>query len=422
MTQFDFTGSETQRRGWDQCDGLAPNEQSEPDPKRQCMEQSWTNQEAFLDQYSSFSNVAPIIPAQDPGIFLSSEDFEDLVPASNLDLMDFFNVKNEDSSNLVQKSSGFCLETPQAPDPTQYLPTPNSNYDSPEIITSASCHSLPDDTGVFLPVNIQVVGDILKLFGGKANRNVGLLNLPTLGKLMREFTVTFSAKCEKKAKKDKRQSLGYQNTPVHIIIYGLHEDMNEIGNALSEGGLFLQHPTEGEASVPYKNSQFLMSPGTEMPQIKNLANGSLSTAFETVDGPAEFDPVEPSPCLRTKLKEHQIKALSMMTEKERGVIDEADFPSLWEIHRDFDGNVRYRHAVIGITQNIRPQPPAGGILADEMGLGKTLSVLALIAWYLDGLPLERTGPSTTTLIITTLSNISGEGRSAQLSFMAPIDS
>lgn len=29
-----------------------------------------------------------------------------------------------------------------------------------------------------------------------------------------------------------------------------------------------------------------------------------------------------------------------MTEKERGVIDEADFPSLWEIHRDFDGNVR----------------------------------------------------------------------------------
>lgn len=162
----------------------------------------------------------------------------------------------------------------------------------------------------------------MKLFGGKANRNVGLLNLPTLGKLMREFTVTFSAKCEKKAKKDKRQSLGYQNTPVHIIIYGLHEDMNEIGNALSEGGLFLQHPTEGEASVPYKNSQFLMSPGTEMPQIKNLANGSLSTvttmdqcsdekwasevfqAFETVDGPAEFDPVEPSPCLRTKLKEY----------------------------------------------------------------------------------------------------------------------
>lgn len=30
----------------------------------------------------------------------------------------------------------------------------------------------------------------------------------------------------------------------------------------------------------------------------------------------------------------------MMTEKERGVIEEADFPSLWEVLRDFDGNVR----------------------------------------------------------------------------------
>lgn len=29
-----------------------------------------------------------------------------------------------------------------------------------------------------------------------------------------------------------------------------------------------------------------------------------------------------------------------MTEKERGVIEEAHFPSLWEVHRDFDGNVR----------------------------------------------------------------------------------
>lgn len=162
----------------------------------------------------------------------------------------------------------------------------------------------------------------MKLFGGKANRNIGLLNSPALGKLVREFTVTFSAKCEKtKENKHKRQSLGYQDTLVHIVIYGLQEEMNAIGNALSEGGLFLQHPSQGDASVPYRNPQFLMSPGTEMPQVEDLANGSLLTvttmdqssdekwasevfqAFETVDGPAEFDPVEPSPRLRTRLKE-----------------------------------------------------------------------------------------------------------------------
>lgn len=118
-------------------------------------------------------------------------------------------------------------------------------------MTSASCHSLHNDAGVFIPVNIQVIGDVLKLFGGNANRNVGLLNSPALGKLAREFTVTFSAKCEKtKENRNKMQSLGYQDTPVYIVIYGLHEDMNAIGNALSEGGLFLQHPTQGDASVP----------------------------------------------------------------------------------------------------------------------------------------------------------------------------
>lgn len=39
----------------------------------------------------------------------------------------------------------------------------------------------------------------------------------------------------------------------------------------------------------------------------------------------------------------------------------------------------------------------------EMGLGKTLSVLALIAWYLDSLP-PRTALASATLIITTPSS------------------
>ena len=31
----------------------------------------------------------------------------------------------------------------------------------------------------------------------------------------------------------------------------------------------------------------------------------------------------------------------MMTEKERGVLEGADFPSLWEVLPNFDGEVRY---------------------------------------------------------------------------------
>lgn len=156
----------------------------------------------------------------------------------------------------------------------------------------------------------------------KTNRKFGLLHSPALAKLAREFTVTFSAKCETtKEQKGKRQSLGYKDTPVHIVLYGFCEDMSAVEETLSEGGLFLQHPTEGDASVPYRNPQFLMPPGTEMPQIEDLANGSVSAvtkvdqsfdekwasevfqAFEGVDGPAEFAPVEPSPRLKTMLKE-----------------------------------------------------------------------------------------------------------------------
>lgn len=137
MTQFNFTAGETQRRGWDQCDILAPNEQSEPNPKRQCMEHSWTTQGVVLDQYSSFSDVGPTTHARDPEVSPSlgndRADFEDVVPASNFDVMDLFEVENEGSSDLAQKPSGFCLETPQGSDLSQSPPTPNSNCDSPEV-------------------------------------------------------------------------------------------------------------------------------------------------------------------------------------------------------------------------------------------------------------------------------------------------
>ncbi|KAJ5826599.1 Helicase C-terminal [Penicillium robsamsonii] len=497
MAQLDLVEGEMRRRDWYQCDDTAVNEQSEPDPKRQCIEHAWTTQE---DPYS-FPSLGGITQTQDVEwsrrLDNTWAEAQDLAPVSNSEPMDvdldFFNVENEPlpsfglsldlvqqpsgpclriseppdanksfptpnsdcnfqdvqgkdkrvgfqdfeltdifnvendqppfldhSLDLAQKFSGSCLHIPEASDANQYVPTPNSDCNhsdvQPEmivtpgtfsedavstsqnllprsydtcfgmIITSASCHSLPKETGDFIPVSVQQLGDILKLFGGKPNHNVGFLNSLTLGKLAREYTVTFSAKCEKTENpKNKRQTLGHKDTLVHIVIYGLSEEMNAVGNLLSEGGLFLQHPSHSDASVPYKNPQFLMAPGTEMPRIEDLGNDSspnmmtinqclgkewaneVFQAFETVDGPAKFAPVESSPRLQTKLKEHQIKALSMMTEKERGVIEEADFPSLWEVLRDFD---------------------------------------ALIAWYLDSLPFPRTEPSTT-LIITTLSTISG---------------
>lgn len=108
---------------------------------------------------------------------------------------------------------------------------------------------------------------------------------------------------------------------MQVVIYGFREDMDEVGNILAENDLFLQHPAQGDTSVPYENPQFLLAPGAEIPQLGDLTAESISTpttleerldrrwaagvfeAFDHVDGPTTFAPVEPSWRLQTKLKE-----------------------------------------------------------------------------------------------------------------------
>lgn len=108
---------------------------------------------------------------------------------------------------------------------------------------------------------------------------------------------------------------------MQIVIYGLCKDIDAVESILSESNLFLQHPTQRDTSVPYENPQFLIAPGTEMPQIEDLTSESISTlttleqcldkkwanevfqTFDAVDGPATFACVEPSPRLQTELQE-----------------------------------------------------------------------------------------------------------------------
>jgi hypothetical protein len=79
-----------------------------------------------------------------------------------------------------------------------------------------------------------------------------------------------------------------------------------------------------------------------------------------------------------------MKALAMMTEKERGVVEGANFKTLWEVLTDLDGQIRYasafgqltaskrswsdhvsyRHAITGKAQSMRPTIVYGGLLAD----------------------------------------------------------
>jgi len=100
--------------------------------------------------------------------------------------------------------------------------------------------------------------------------------------------------------------------------------------------------------------------------------------FDSAHGPSSF--VEPriTSNLRTALKDYQLLALSMMFEKENGIIEGASFPSLWQV-RDFSGGKRYYNVITRPFEDNGTKLHQGGLLADDMGLGKTLTVLALIA-------------------------------------------
>lgn len=191
-----------------------------------------------------------------------------------------------------------------------------------QVILQASCHSLPKGTEDSVAVEIKVVGDLLKLFGGSPKQNVGFLRSPALAKLARDCNVTLSARCERpKQEKRSRVTLGHKDTQVNIVIYGLLSEIDLVNCILSDDDMFLQHPKQGDTSVPYQNPQFLVAPGTEMPLIEVLNTGNTSEpagldqvldnpwvdevfqAFDAVDGPAKFAAVEQSPRLQTKLKE-----------------------------------------------------------------------------------------------------------------------
>lgn len=192
-----------------------------------------------------------------------------------------------------------------------------------QVITTAYCHKLSKDDEGLASLDVQVHESTLKLYDIKSKENVGLIGSQTLFRLASEFKLTFSVKCEKLQKeKHERQALGYKETPIQIVIYGLKEDVDAIGSILSDDGLLLQHPTHGDPSVLYQNPQYLLAPGAEMPNLEDSVTETVSNAttleqcldnkgwasevfrvFDTVDGPATFAPIQPSPRLQTKLQE-----------------------------------------------------------------------------------------------------------------------
>ncbi|KAG4256793.1 hypothetical protein FPRO03_03803 [Fusarium proliferatum] len=246
-----------------------------------------------------------------------------------------------------------------------------------------------------VPIELRFSGHVISLHVEGSGNYMGRIESKAIVDLVEDYQVTLATTLECPPVKKKKSTDSFQ-TPktLHIVVYGLRKDMNEIGDILEDSELFLQHPTEYDTRLEYLNPQYLLRPGSTIPRADSAtfqaiakqhppeqvmaekAKSEVHRVFDSANGPSTFTHILPSPRLKTSLKEHQKKALAMMVEKDLGLLDNTTFPSLWDTVTTSNGRVEYRHAITGRSE-VKPAPVCGGILADDMGLGKTLSTLAL---------------------------------------------
>ncbi|KAK3988364.1 hypothetical protein QBC44DRAFT_382319, partial [Cladorrhinum sp. PSN332] len=278
------------------------------------------------------------------------------------------------------------------------------------------------------PISLTPTGGAVIIRDATSNKYAGLLGKSSamvINKLLREYQdVNLVSKLVSKSS-------------MEVIVHGRRDDGDKIGDMLLDHDYYLQQPdpSDVEIGVGYWNPQMLMPSSEragqcvdqemwepeveESTEVDRKTTGSLnakekSAVAEMLDsaiGPAEFKHVQVTELLRaeTKLKEHQEKALAMMVEKESGILQDAEFPSVWAEVRspDFDGRTMYHNTVNNTRVLRKPRLCLGGLLADEMGLGKSLTTLALIAGSLSRTRLseERSASTDATLIVGPMSTL-----------------
>ncbi|KAL6407082.1 hypothetical protein AUP68_09908 [Ilyonectria robusta] len=224
-------------------------------------------------------------------------------------------------------------------------------------------------------VGLDIQTHFIRLYNPTSNQFMGLVPpdyAKTMTRLVELYNTTLSAVIK-------------NGSTLALTVYGVQEKGIAIGNFLSEHQVFLQDPERYDPSIPYINAQVLLPPGVDFQQwytsseveevesksskaVKSTMVSTIKKVLDCASGPTSFSEVQVDYRLRTELKTHQRKALSMMVEKESGNIASPEFPSLWMEITGKNGK-RQTHPALTL----------GGLLADDMGLGKSLTALALIA-------------------------------------------
>lgn len=188
--------------------------------------------------------------------------------------------------------------------------------DTPRLRLDALGHTSQSRMNVNLQVNRSIViirNEHNSVYGGflSGDKTRGLI------KLTQNFRVTLAAYLlvSKAAKKE------VPSSTICIVLHGLRRDAVGVGAMLGSSGIYLQPPHGFHTPVPYFNPQYLHRPGTNMSTTAHyqpVEPDAISSTvfsdndpfkyqvlevFDAAQGPATYRNVNPSPRLKTPLKE-----------------------------------------------------------------------------------------------------------------------
>lgn len=191
-------------------------------------------------------------------------------------------------------------------------------------IPSTIGSSLQADSDWF-PVKLEPSNKTLKILTLDSRNHVGLAcstSSPTICQLVGRTRVVLTATLV--VPDDSRRSQ-YVRATLRIVLYGFMSEKRTVAKTLSDGDLYLQHPSlsECDGRVPYFNPQYLLRPGGSMPKLEHLMISSQSKSdrvagdwlaeveksrllqiFESAHDPDATFGIRPSLRLQSVLKEY----------------------------------------------------------------------------------------------------------------------
>jgi len=141
-------------------------------------------------------------------------------------------------------------------------------------------------------VTAKVIGNMIMLKYRDTEKYAGAINEPILSTLLEkshvDYDITLTASSvaqDLNPRKGKKKTTSSKSKVAHFVIYGLKANISIVGNALSEAGLYLQHPSisECDRAVEYFNPHYLVRPGDEMPSLSELSISSDGDPVKTFD-------------------------------------------------------------------------------------------------------------------------------------------